>query len=126
MYGGIAYTDSEVVFLRLAPDGGRRSLANGSVPLGSTPGPSLGSATFVSTRAVLKPRLGSARLFHFPESPSADPSHRPSPLRQSAPDESCLRDIGSCEAPIAQPSARGSSAPLQTGFSSAATDQEAG
>jgi hypothetical protein len=75
---------------------------------------------------MMKPRLGIARLLHFSESPSTDSSHRPSPFRQSALDESCPRNIANCEAPIAQPSARASSVPLHTGFSAAGTDPEAG
>jgi len=126
MYGGITCTDSEVVFLELAPDGGRRSLANGSVSVGSTPGVSVGSATFVSTRSVTKSRLGVARLLHFSESPSTDSSHRLPPFRQSALDEGCQRNIANGEAPIAQPFARASSAPLHAGVSTACTDEEAG
>jgi len=125
MYGDLGGTDSEVVFLGLAPDGGRRSLANGSASLDSTPGASLGSTTFASTRSVLKPGLGIARLLHLSESPRTDSSHCPSPLRQPALDEGCQSDIVNCEVPIAQPSARASSAPLRTEFSTAGTDQEA-
>lgn len=103
MYGDIARTDSEVVFLRLAPDDGRRSLANGSVSLGSTPGPSLGSATVVSTRSEMNPRSGIERLLESSESPNTESPHRRSPFHRSALDEGCQRDIANCEAPIAQP-----------------------
>ena len=126
MYWGVADTDSDVVFLELASDGGRRSLASESTSLGSTPCASLGSTTFASTQSVMKSRLGIAWLLHLSESPHIRLSHCPSPLRQSALTESCPGNILNCEAPIAQPSARASSAPLQAEFSTADSDQEAG
>lgn len=125
MYDGVANTDIEVVFLRLALDHGRRSLANGSSALSSTPGASLGSTTFASTQSGMKSGLGIARLLHLSESPRARSSNWRSPLRQSALAEICPRDIVNCEVPIAQPSARASSAPLHAEFSTAGTDQEA-
>jgi hypothetical protein len=124
MYGGVADTDSEVVFLELAPDGGRRSLANESVSLDSNPGASLVSTMFASTQSVMKSGLGIAWLLHLSESPRTHSSHCPAPMRQSAPAESCPRDIVNCEVPIAQPSARASSAPLHAEFSTAGTNQE--
>jgi hypothetical protein len=124
MYGGVADTDSEVVFLGLAPDGGRRSLASESASLGSTPGASLGSTTFASTQSVMKSGLGTVWLLHLSESPRIRLSCCPSPLRRSTPAESCPRDIVNCGVPIAQPSARASSAPVHAEFSTAARDQE--
>jgi hypothetical protein len=126
MYGGVADIDSEVVFLGLAPDGGRRSLASESSSLGSTPGASLGSTTFASTRSMMKSGLRIGRLLHLSETPRTRSSHSPSPLRQSAVAEGCPRDIVNYEVPIAQPSARASSAPLHAEFSTADSDQEAG
>jgi hypothetical protein len=125
MYGGVAGIDSEVVFLGLAPDGGRRSLASESVSLGSTPGASLGSTTFASTRSVMKPGLGIAELLYLSESPHTRSSHCPSPLRSFALAGRCPHDILDWEAPIAQPSARASSAPLHAEFSTAGTDRAA-
>jgi hypothetical protein len=125
MYGGVADTDSEVVFLGLAPDGGRRSLASESVSVSWTPDASHGSTTFASTRSMMKSGLRIGRLLHLSETPRTRSSHCPFPLRQSAVAESCQRDIVNCEAPIVQPSARASSAPLRTEFSTAGTDQEA-
>jgi hypothetical protein len=126
MYGGIAGIDSEVVFLGLAPNGGRRSLANGSASLGSTPGASLGSTTFVSTRSVMKPGLGIAELLYLSESPHTRLSHEPPPLRSFALAGSCPHDILDREAPIAQPSARASLSSLHAEFSTADSDQAAG
>jgi hypothetical protein len=126
MYWGVAHTDSELVFLELASDGGRRSLANESASLGSTSGASLASTTFESPRSVSKPGLGIARLLHLSESPRAHSLHCPSPLRQSALTEGCPRDIVDYEAPIAHQSARASAPPLHVEFSIAGTDQEAG
>jgi hypothetical protein len=119
MYGGVADLDSEVVFLKLAPDGGRRSLASESTSLGST--------TFASTQSVMKSGLGIARLLHLSESRRTRSSHRRSPLRQSALAESCSRDIVNQDAPITQPSARASSsASLHTEFLTANSDQGEG
>jgi hypothetical protein len=125
MYDGVANTDSEVVFLGLAPDGVRRSLASESVSLGSTPGASLGSTTVASTRSVTKPGLGIGRLLHLSETPRTRSSHCPSPLRQSTVAEGCPRDIVNQDAPIAQPSARPSLSSLHAEFSTADSDQEA-
>jgi hypothetical protein len=126
MYWGVADTDSEVVFLGLAADSVRRSLASESASLGSTLGASLGSTTFASTRSMSKPGLGIARLLHLSESPRTHSLHCPSPLRQSALAESRPRDIVDYEAPIAHQSARASSPPLHAEFSIAGTDQETG
>jgi hypothetical protein len=125
MYGGVADTDSKVVFLGLAPDGGRRSLASESTSVGSTPGASLGSTTFASTRSMMKSGLRIGRLLHLSETPRTRSSHCPCPLRQSAVAEGRPRDIVNYEVPIAQPSARASSAPLHAEFSTAGMDQEA-
>jgi len=125
MYGGIADLDSEVVFLGLAPDAARRSLPSESASVGSTPGASLGSTTFASTRSMMKSGLRIGRLLHLSETPRTRSSHCPSPLRQSAVAEGCPRSIVNYEVPIAQPSARASSAPLHVEFSTAGTDQEA-
>jgi hypothetical protein len=114
------------VFLDLASDGGRRSLANESASLGSTSGASLASTTFESTRSVSKSGLGIARLLHLSESSRTHSLQCPSLLRQSALTESCPRDIVDYEAPIAHQSARASSPPLHVEFSIAGTDQEAG
>jgi hypothetical protein len=75
MYDGVANTDSEVVFLELALDHGRRSLANGSASLGSTP--------FASTRLVMKPGSGIARLLHHSESRRTRSSSSRSPYAHS-------------------------------------------
>jgi hypothetical protein len=125
MYGGVADTDSEVVLLGLAPDGGRRSLASESTSVGSTPGASLGSTTFASTRSMMKSGLRIGRLLHLSETPRTRSSHCPCPLRHSAVAEGRPRDIVNYEVPIAQPSARASSAPLHAEFSTAGMDQEA-
>jgi hypothetical protein len=126
MYWGVADTDSDVVLLELASDGGRRSLADESASLGSTSGASLASTTFESTRSVSKPGLGIAPLLHLSESSRTHSLQCPSPLRQSALTGSCPRDIVDYKAPIAHQSARASSPPLHAEFSIAGTDQEAG
>jgi hypothetical protein len=67
MYDGVADADSEVVFLGFALDTGRRSLANGSASLGSTPVASLGSTPVAPTRSVTKPGSGMPDLVKLGE-----------------------------------------------------------
>ncbi|MDT5202216.1 MAG: hypothetical protein QOH34_3738 [Mycobacterium sp.] len=123
MYGRVANTDSEVVFLGFALDHRWRSLADGSASARSTFVASTGSTTVHPARSVTGPVLRIARLLHLSESGRTHSSHWPSPLRQSALAQSCPRNIVNCQIPIAQPSEGTSSARLHAEFSTAGTDQ---
>jgi hypothetical protein len=125
MYGGVADLDSEVVFLGLAPDNGRRSLASESTSPSSTPGASLGSTTFASAQAVMMSGFGIARLLHPSEFPHTRLSHCRVSMRVYAQAHGCPREIVHCEVPVAQSSARASSTPLHAECSTAGPDQEA-
>jgi hypothetical protein len=126
MYESVADTDSEVVLRGLALDGGRRSTANGSASLGSTAGVSLGSTAFVSTRSVMKPGLGIARLLALLESQRTRSSHWRSPSQYFALVGSCPHHILNQDEPIAPPSERASLSSLHAEFSMAHPDPEVG
>jgi hypothetical protein len=126
MYDRIAGADSEVVFLGLAPDTGRRSLANGSASLGSTLVKSLGSTPVTPTRSVTKPGSGMSRLLRLSESLCTRASNWRSPLRHFALGGDSPHDILGQDAPIAPPSPRASLSSLRAEFFTANSDQEAG
>ena len=126
MYENVADTDSEVVLQGVALDGGRRSLANGSVSLGSTPSAPPASTTFASTRSVMKPGLGVARLLALSESQRTRSSHRRSTSQYFALVGSCPHDILNQDEPIAPPRERGSFSSLHSELSMAHPDPEAG
>jgi hypothetical protein len=126
MYDGVANTDSEVVFLGLALHPGRRSLANGSASLGSTPVKSLGSTPVTRTRSVTKPGSGIPGLLRLSESLCTRSSNWRSPLRHFGLGGDSPHDILGQDAPIAPPSARASLSSLHAEFFTANSDQEAG
>lgn len=109
MYGRVANTDSEVVFLGFALDHRRRSLANGLTSVSSTFVASPSSTTVQSARSVTGPVLRIASLLPHSESGRTYSSHCPSTLREFALAQSCPRDIVNCGVPIAQQSERASS-----------------
>jgi hypothetical protein len=119
MYDGVADADSEVVFLRLAPDTGRRSLANGSASPESTPVASLGSTPVTPTRSVrpvMNPGFEISGLPRFSESLCTRSSNWRSPLRHFALGADCVHDILGQDAATAPPSARASLLTLHADF----------
>jgi len=127
MYEPVANTDSEVVFLGLALDHGRRSLANGTAALRSTLVASPGSTTVAVTPSVMKSGFGMSELLRFSESLCTPSSNWRTPLRHVALAGSCPHDILNQHAPIVAPSTRVSSpSSLHVEFLTANSDQEAG
>jgi hypothetical protein len=124
MYDRVADADSKMVFLGFALDTGRRSLANGSASLGSTPVASLGSTPVVPTRSVTKPGSGMLKLPRFCESLCTCSSNGRSPLRHFALGGDCPHDILGQDAATAPPSARASLSSLHAEFFTANSDQE--
>jgi hypothetical protein len=132
MYDGVADADSEVVFLRLALDTGRRSLANGSASPESTPVASLGSTPVTPTRVaphdsapvaptrsvrpVMNPGFEISGLPRFSESLCTRSSNWRSPLRHFALGGDCVHDIPGQDAATAPPSARASLSSLHADF----------
>jgi hypothetical protein len=126
MYDRVADADSEVVFLGLAIDTGRRSLANGSASLGSTPVASLGSTPVTPAWSVMKPGSGMSGLLRLSESLCTRSSNWRSPLRHFALGGDFPHDILGQDAPIAPPSPRASLSSLHAEFFTANSDHEAG
>jgi hypothetical protein len=126
MYDRVADADSEVVFLGLALHPGRRSLANESASLGSTPVKSLGSTPVTPTRSVTRPGSGMSRLLRLSESLCTCSSNWRSPVRHFALGGDCPHDILGQDAPIAPPSPRASLSSLHAEFFTANSDLEAG
>lgn len=124
MYDRVADADSEVVFLELALHTGRRSLANGSASLGSTPVKSLGSTPVTPARSVMKPGFGMLKLPRFCESLCTCSSNGRSPLRHFAVGGDCPHDILGQDAPTAPPSPRTSLSSLHAEFFTANSDKE--
>src|ERR1700682_3566749 len=124
MYDGVAESHSEVVLFGLARYPRRRSLANGSAALGSTPVASLGSTPLTSTRSVMKPGVGMSGLLRFSESLCTRSSNWRSPLRHFALGGDCPHDILGQDAPTAPPSPRASLSSLHAEFFTANSDQE--
>lgn len=115
-----------MVFLGLAVDHGRRSLANGSLSLRSTLVASPGSTTVATTPSVMRPGFGMSGLLRYSESLCTRSSNWRSPLRHFALAGGCPHDILNHHAPIVAPSAHASLLPLQAEFSTVDSDQEAG
>ena len=126
MYDRVADADSEVVFLELAPDTGRRSPANGSASPEPTPVVSVGSTPVTPTRSVTKPGSGMSRLLRLSESLCTRSSNWRSPLRHFALGGGSPHDILGQDAPIAPPFPRASLSSLHAEFFTANSDQEAG
>ena len=124
MYDRVADADSELVVLGLALHTGRRSLANGSASLGSTPVASPDSTPVTSTRSVMKTGFGMSGLPCFSESLCTRSSNGRSPLRQFALGGDCPHDILGQDAPTAPPSPRASLSSLHAEFFTAKPDQE--
>jgi hypothetical protein len=103
MYERVAETDSDGVFLGLAPDDEQQSLMIESASSASIFGGQVGSTTLACTASTSKRGSGVDRLPVRSKSPRTGPSRRPSPSRCPAASRLCLPDIPGREAPHIEP-----------------------
>jgi hypothetical protein len=126
MYWGVADTDSDEVFLELAPDDQQRSLVVESASSASAFAGPISSTTSAWTAPRGKRGWGVDRLPGRSKSPRTGPSRRPSPRHRLAASRLCLPPIAGRETARLEPTAYALWSSPQAEFSFSEAAQEIG